>query len=312
MLVRHQQSLAAVARFQRTSARRPLGIAESRQQMAFRTFIARAADGFMLVEAHGEASGVGTVSAEKARGQAQQLLTCLHSMPTSCSVECAGGFVGHLRISEGVCFLGLFCPNYPRNAAFAYLEDVRLLFQEELKREFGTGSVDYRSCLECIDKPYYFGRFDRHIAKILIQYRDPSSSTVLVKLQSNLAQVSHIMKCNINELMLRGEALDSVSQKASNLKAESKKFSGAAHALSLQVLLQKYLIPLLTIAVVAMLAWFIFVQGDAWNPVIYIAMACLCLYVAVYAMKVRAGARQVKADKFAFASEYHSEHAHSC
>ena len=83
--------------------------------------------------------------------------------------------------------------SYPKKLAFAFLEDISRLFNgelllamfnqcyeidtpilltylfiipflEELKREFGTQvGVDYRSQIECIDKPYYFIKFERQI-----------------------------------------------------------------------------------------------------------------------------------------------------
>merc|ERR1711920_688450 len=115
---------------------------------------------------------------------------------------------------NGICYMALFDKNYPKNLAFAFLEDIHNLFQQELIREFGTGSVDYRSHIDTIEKPYYFIKFDRQITKKKAEYRDPKSSKALGRLNDSLNDVSSIMRQNINEILQRGENLDSVGRKA--------------------------------------------------------------------------------------------------
>lgn len=278
--------------------------------MAYRTFVARAADGFPLVEAQGEA-GLSPAAgvAQTARAQAQQLLTRLHSMTPYCSVDCAGGFVCHLRILDGVCYLGLFCSNYPRNAAFAFLEDVIAQFQEELKREFGTGSVDWRSHIDVIDKPYYFGRFDRQVARIYAQFRDPASSNVLSKLQGDLSQVSHIMKCNIDELMLRGATMDNLADKAGHLRHASREFESATKTLS-KGFIQKYVVPILSVLAMAMLIYLLF-HAEMLIPISMIIAPALVFFSVTWLSGNRQAKTAAKAANqlLAFAGEY-GEHMH--
>merc|ERR1740129_2606299 len=59
-------------------------------------------------------------------------------MPQRCSVEGVGEYIFHYHIVDGVCYMALFDKGYPKNLAFAFLEDVHKLFQEDLKREFAT------------------------------------------------------------------------------------------------------------------------------------------------------------------------------
>merc|ERR1719191_824677 len=101
--------------------------------------------------------------------------------------------------------MALFDKAYPKNLSFAFLDDIQRLFQEELKREFGTGSVDYRSHIETIEKPYYFIKFDRQITKKKNEYKDPSSTKSLNRLNENLTEVSSIMRQNIDDILSRGE-----------------------------------------------------------------------------------------------------------
>merc|ERR1712232_557523 len=141
-------------------------------------------------------------------------------------------------------YMALFDKSYPKNLAFSFIEEIYRLFQEELKREFGSSmGVNYRSHIETIEKPYYFIKFDRQITKKRAEYRDPGSSKTLGKLNENLTEVSSIMKQNIDEILMRGENLEAVGNKASKLKFASKELKGMTRMLSLQTLMQKYGVP---------------------------------------------------------------------
>merc|ERR1711920_468539 len=191
-----------------------------RAQMAHVTFIARSLDGLILVETWDDANKVHP----QQKNQAKQLLRKLHNMPDKCSVDGVGDYVFHYSMSDGICYMALFDRSYPKNLSFAFLEDIQRLFQEELKREYGTSSVDYRSRIETIEKPYYFIKFDRQITKKKAEYRDPKSSKALGRLNENLTEVSSIMRQNINEILQRGENLEKVGQQARDLRDVSKDF----------------------------------------------------------------------------------------
>jgi len=192
--------------------------------------IARSPDGLILAELQ---DGTGAALAE-GRHRASQLLAKVGGLSPRCSVECGGAYVFHLLQGEGVFYLAMFDRSYPRNYAFAFLEDIEVIFQEELKREFGTGSVDHRSHIDTIEKPYYFVRLDRHFARKKAEYRDPSSSSALSRLHAQLTQVSGIMQHNIDEILSRGESLEDVSRKGQQLSASSLELSGTAKRLALQ------------------------------------------------------------------------------
>jgi len=220
--------------------------------MAHVTFIARSLDGLILVETWDDTNKVSS----GLKSQAKQLLRKLHNMPPRCSVECAGNFVFHYTMENGICYMALFDRGYPKNLAFAFLEDIHRAFQEELKREFGTGSVDYRSHIETIEKPYYFIKFDRQITKKKAEYRDPNSSKALSRLNESLNDVQGIMRQNINEILQRGENLEEVGAKASMLKDSSKDFKNMSRNLSFQTLVQKYAVPVVLALVVLFIICF--------------------------------------------------------
>jgi len=153
--------------------------------MASTAYVARAVDGLVLAKAQDERSAVPLY----AQQQAQQLLTGLYSMSPRCSLEVANGFVVHLLIFDGICYMGIFEMCYPKVLAFTFLEEVLELFREELKRAFGSGAVDHRSHIETIQKPYYFVHFDRQIVRKRAEFSEPTSGRALAKLQGSTAQV---------------------------------------------------------------------------------------------------------------------------
>jgi vesicle transport protein SEC22 len=175
------------------------------------------------------------------------------SVATRCSVEVPrSGHVFHYLIDDGVCFMVLCDSSYPKRLGFAFLDDIKALFWEECKREFGVGGVDYRSRIECIQKPYHFIKFgtihrtilfmffvlvvdlqicfralgvslmciipdsfktERPIQTKQAEYRNPQSAgsrQKLEQLNDSLSEVQNIMRQNIDELLVKGEALDSV------------------------------------------------------------------------------------------------------
>jgi len=159
---------------------------------------------------------------------------------TRCSID-AQGYTFHAMVADGITYLTLTHASYPKKLAFAFLDDVAQEFQGELQREFGgTAGVDFRSKVETIEKPYYFIKFDRHIAKKRQEYRDPSSSKAMSRLNESLTEVSSIMRKNIDDILQRGDNLEDVGRKATTLKGASKDFSGMAKQLNLEAMMRKY------------------------------------------------------------------------
>lgn len=190
--------------------------------MAYATLIARACDGLVLAETRDERGHVPF----HAMQQATQLLARLHTMSPRCSFE-VSGVIFHLLISDGVCYLGIFDYRYPKTLAFTFLEEVRDLFREELKQSFGTGSVDHRSHVETIEKPYYFVRFDRQILKKQAEFQDPSSSKAISKLQSSTALVSNGVG-HISNVLYSAEGRADAAGQSSDSQASSKKLVNGA------------------------------------------------------------------------------------
>lgn len=213
------------------------------------TYIARGSDGLVLCESWATGS---EMSGRKSI--ARQILKKIGRARSQQrgSIDCGDGYFWHYLVDMGISYMTLCPKNFNRKAAFVFLDDIASDFQEELKLEFGTGSTDYMSKIETVERPYYFVKFDRTIQKRKRELRDPESSGALQKLNESLAEVHSIMKENVNEILQRGEDLMQVGEKAENLKITSSQFARQAKYLSFQALLQQYL-PIVTVSAVVLL-----------------------------------------------------------
>jgi len=196
--------------------------------MVHATVIARAMDGLILAETHGDGKRV----PNHARCQVRQMLKKLRSTSQSYSVDGLGDCTVHFTVLEGVCYLAIFDPGYPCNLAFSYLEDIRNIFREELKCQFGTGSVDYRSQIDCIEKPYFFAKLDRHIVKTESDYKDPSPSFSIARSRSGTLQASSVMRYSIDDFLCEGHGQPDHARSKTPSVA-SKRFTGLARMCSL-------------------------------------------------------------------------------
>ena len=217
-----------------------MSIAMSSSSSDLLTFIARASDGLILSETwdSGQSDSLALF-----KQQAKKVLGKLKNAPLKCSVD--GGnssdpVLFHYIVEGGICYLALAGKSFPKRLVFAYLEEIHRSFLEELKRHYGTGSVDYRSQIETIQKPYFFITFDRFVQKKRAEFRDPNSSSAVQKLNEGLVEVNSIVRKSLEEMIARGDALEDVSSRALTLKDEAKKFSSSAKHLNLQALLRKY------------------------------------------------------------------------
>lgn len=212
------------------------------------TFIARQSDGLVLSETWDSSNSNMVLTPYKA--QAKRILKCMaNNSPRSSFVS--DPYVFHCIIRDGIVYMTMCEKMYPDRLAFIFLEEVQTAFEDELKREFGTHSVDYRSNIETIEKPYYFIKFDKVIQRHKQEYTDPKSHKSLVKLKQSLHDVTTIMRQNIDEIIQRGENLEVTSQRAANLREQSGKFVTLTKKLSFQAMLQKYA-PLIAIVIVVL------------------------------------------------------------
>lgn len=197
------------------------------------TFIGRECDGLMLCETYEDKETV------ELKVLAKQVLKKLQRERDIGALDTKLGHTFYYKIVDGVVFLTCAESGYSKKLAFAFLDEVIGGFQEELKKTFGTGeSVNYRSKVETIERPYFFLKFDRFIKKKRLQYMNPSRD--MMELHQELEEVKNIMKQNIDILLERDKTLGEIEDMSGKLSSESKLFADKAHKLNFSMWLRKW------------------------------------------------------------------------
>lgn len=182
------------------------------------TFIARLTDSMLLAATMDD-----SFEMEEYKAQSKRLLKTLNvQSPSRCTIE-AGPYYYHYMIENGVIYMALAERSYPKRLAFQYLEEVHREFERSHGHEVSHFS-----------RPYAAVSFDPKLSRIRRDFLDPRAPGNVKKLNSDLNEIHHIMSQNIQEVLKRGEQLESVQEKAGHLRAESKKFDKYARYLNLQ------------------------------------------------------------------------------
>lgn len=130
------------------------------------------------------------------------------------TLESGDYFSFHYVLSTGVVFLTLSERAYPKRLAFDYLD--------ELRREFFQ---IYGAQVSKASRPYEFIRFDTFIQKTKKVYGDSRTQRNLDRISTELRDVHSIMTKNINDVISRGEKLESKYQSrpvSSLLRSDSR------------------------------------------------------------------------------------------
>jgi len=204
------------------------------------TFVARLSDSMILVATMDNGTEV-----EEYKGHAKKILKTLSgTSPSRCTIE-AGPYYFHYIIEQGVVYLTLAEKGYPRRLAFQ--------FMEELQRDFWKA---HGHEVQQFSRPYAAVQFDPKMNKLRREYVDPRSPQNVKKMNSDLHEIQHILHQNITDVLRRGETLETVHDKTSDLVQRSKKFHGMAKYYNFQLFLRKYVpLVLLALFVILVLWW---------------------------------------------------------
>lgn len=182
------------------------------------TLIARFSDGLILATSI-EGNDTGDTSLVKYTNQAKLLFKKLGRSPAQQSVE-SGPYVFHYVIKDKICALTLCDQMFPRKTAFAYLDDIA----NEFLNQNGTK-------IDSVVRPYHFLDFDQYIQQTKHRYTD-NSRFAINAVSNELQDVTRIMVTNIEDVIHRGEALNILENRASELSGLSKKYRENAKALN--------------------------------------------------------------------------------
>ncbi|XP_059179700.1 vesicle-trafficking protein SEC22b-like [Physella acuta] len=188
------------------------------------TMIARVADGLPLSASvqEDEQSGRNLVEYQTQAKQLFKKLSQDPNPPPRCTLE-TSHYLFHYMIERGVCYLVLCEKTFSKRLAFSYMED--------LQNEF---TAQYGSRLDTVSRPYSFIEFDTYMQKARKSYMDSRARRNLGQINTELQDVQRIMVQNIDEVLMRGEALSVLDTKASNLSTQSQKYKKDARYLNLR------------------------------------------------------------------------------
>eukprot|EP00993_Chasmostoma_nieuportense_P003553 NODE_4262_length_817_cov_12.875362_g4104_i0.p1 GENE.NODE_4262_length_817_cov_12.875362_g4104_i0~~NODE_4262_length_817_cov_12.875362_g4104_i0.p1 ORF type:complete len:231 (-),score=63.07 NODE_4262_length_817_cov_12.875362_g4104_i0:123-761(-) len=152
----------------------------------------------------------------------------------------AGAFNYHILTQSGVIYL-TFCERaYPTHLAHSYLEEVSKEFMNQYGRE-----------VDRVERPYAFIKFDTFLTKTKKLYMDTRTSRNIDKLKEDLHDVHQIFRSNIEEILGRGEKLETLSEHSSALRDVSKQYRSKAVHMNTMALLKKWAPLVLMLVVVA-------------------------------------------------------------
>jgi len=106
-----------------------------------------------------------------------------------------------------------------------------------LQKEF---DINYGDEIAAAKRPYAFLKFDTFIQKTKKVYSDTRSQRNLTKVTEDLTEIREVMHKSISDILGRGETIDSVSKKSSELLVKSGAYKKQAKDLNAGMWLRKY------------------------------------------------------------------------
>eukprot|EP01067_Filipodium_phascolosomae_P005000 Filipodium_phascolosomae@DN299_c0_g1_i1.p1 len=113
---------------------------------------------------------------------------------------------------DGVACTVLTHPEYPMRVAFGLMAELVRIFLEKIDRELWEHSAE--------DISVDFKEGDEYLQK----YQNPEEADKLTKVQKDLEDVQELVVKSLDEILKRGENLDSLMQKSEDLSGSSYAF----------------------------------------------------------------------------------------
>uniref|UniRef100_A0A1D1Z189 VAMP-like protein YKT61 n=1 Tax=Anthurium amnicola TaxID=1678845 RepID=A0A1D1Z189_9ARAE len=117
----------------------------------------------------------------------------------------------HSYNRNGLCALAFMDDHYPVRSAFSLLNKVL----DEYQRSFGESR---RTVQADVSQPWPY------LNEALTKFQDPGEADKLLKIQRDLDETKIILHKTIDSVLARGEKLDSLVEKSSDLSAASQMF----------------------------------------------------------------------------------------
>ncbi|KAA3459540.1 VAMP-like protein YKT61 [Gossypium australe] len=121
----------------------------------------------------------------------------------------------HSYNRNGLCAIGFMDDHYPVRSAFSLLNQVIDEYQKNFGESWRTAQADSAEPWPYLDNA-------------LTKYQDPAEADKLLKIQRELDETKIILHQTIDSVLARGEKLDSLVEKSSDLSAASQMFYSQA------------------------------------------------------------------------------------
>ncbi|CAH8388654.1 unnamed protein product [Eruca vesicaria subsp. sativa] len=122
-----------------------------------------------------------------------------------------GEYKAHAYNRNGLCAVGLMDDHYPVRSAFSLLNQVL----DEYQKSFGE---TWKSAKEDSTQPWPY------LAHAITKFQDPAEADKLLKMQRELDETKIILHKTIDSVLARGEKLDSLMEKSSDLSMATHLF----------------------------------------------------------------------------------------
>ncbi|KAE8718887.1 VAMP-like protein YKT62 [Hibiscus syriacus] len=124
-------------------------------------------------------------------------------------------YMVHSYNRNGLCAIGFMDGHYPVRSAFLLLNQVVDEYQKSFGESWRSAQADSTQAWPYLDEA-------------LTKFQDPAEADKLLKIQRELDETKIILHKTIDSVLARGEKLDSLVEKSSDLSAASQMFYNQA------------------------------------------------------------------------------------
>ena len=212
------------------------------------TLIGRCQDGMILVSTQDSDSGT---DLQQYKDQSKLIIkTIKHNSPLRCTIDASTTHNFHYVIEHPCIYMTLTDKSYPKKLIYQYLFQL----QQQFTQQYTSDDIARFS------RPYAAIQFETTMTRTRKQYIDPNSTTNVSKLNNELNEIHSIMSQNINQVLERGEKLDTLESRSNTLRDESVKFKKYSKYVYLQQLYKNAIPVIVIIIIVLFIIWFKFIR----------------------------------------------------
>ncbi|CAI0427415.1 unnamed protein product [Linum tenue] len=117
----------------------------------------------------------------------------------------------HAYNRNGLCAVGFMDDHYPVRSSFSLLNQVVDEYQKNFGESWRTAQTDSTETWQ-------------YLNDALVRFQDPAEADKLLKIQRDLDETKIVLHKTIDSVLARGEKLDSLVEKSSDLSAASQMF----------------------------------------------------------------------------------------